>query len=580
MSIWVGRFLGNSGEVTVTWGAQDGSRTVLNSVVGYNGLNKNVVFANGEYGWKEVQIPLQTWTQTDADHFLFEVTNVVIDNAEPFYAATTNQCLIRIVDDSVINTARLFVDKDAAGASDSNAGTQAAPFLTLNKLATEMVTQNKSGYVVAAATPYEELGRVSGSDWSGWSFDRSSGGADFTDMLTVTGLDTAGNRISTAFTGAPIVDNDYQQGNIVVNDAAALYLHAANSMIFEDLELQNCRQGFLFHPQGAGFNRIYAERIESHGHVGGDNRASFRWDNSKDCVIHNCQAYRNYDNRSGNVANPYNDPNLTAGTFNGQAIYSAHNGFQSFGSDNVIVEYTDISWTGRSVYGKEQRDVDGALVQSIWVRNCNISWAGNVAYESANQGARPGAKNIGYMFNGVYKATGHVLMKDGGSSGSQADGGFIFNNSGDEIDFLADIQGYTGIRQADNIAYTANASFAGTPKVINLQTPENGSFSTFLDFSKANTLHPTAQNFFVDENGANEVELNSLATWQAVYSTNPTPATSYMSENPDEESDTTNPNMTDTANGDFSRSGTPTDSYYDGSARGAITNTITVVGNY
>lgn len=580
ISIWVGRWLGNSGAITVTWGVQDGSRTAVSSITGYNALSKTVTFADGEYGWKEVVLPLETWAQTDADHLLFEVTNVSINNAEPFYAATTNRCLVRIVDDSVINTARLFVDKDHVSASDSNAGTQAAPFLTLNKLATEMTTQNKSGYVVAAATAYEELGRVSGSDWSGWSFNRSTGGADFTDMLMVTGLNSAGNRISTAFTGAPVVNNNYQQGNIVVNDAAALYLHAANSMIFEDLELENCQQGFLFHPQGGPFLRIYAERIESHGHVGGDNRASFRWDNSKHCVIHNCRGYRNYDNRSGNVANPYNDANLTAGTFNGQAIYSAHNGVQAFGANNVIVEYSDLSWLGRPVYGKEQRNVDGTLEQSIWVRNNKISWAGNVAYESANQGARPGAKNVGYMFNGVYKATGHVFMKDGGSSGDQADGAFIFNNSGDEIDFLYHASGVTGVRAEDNIAYTANASFAGTPKVIDLMIPENGAFSTFVDSSKANTLHPTAQNFFIDENGLNEVELNSLAAWQTSYTDFPTPATSYMSEDPDEESSTTNPNMAGPANGNYTRSGTPTDSYYGGSQRGAMTNPITVIGTY
>lgn len=580
VSIWVGCHAGNSGQKTITWDMQDGSRAVTDTVSGYAGLSKTLVFADGEHGWKEIQIPLQSWTLTDWEHVVFRITNVTIDNAAPFYEATTNVVYIRIDDNSVVNTSRLFCDKDHVSASDSNAGTQAAPFATLKKLADEMVTQNKSGYVVAAATAYEELGRVSGSGWSGWSFNRTTGGANYNDFLKVDGLDTSGNRISTAFTGAPLIDNDYQDDPAENNPACGLYIHSGNSLWFSDIEMQNCRQGFLLHPQGSGFSKIIAERIESHGHVGGDNRASFRWDNSIDCLIHNCKGYRNYDNRSGNTANPYNDANLTAGTYNGESIYSAHNGFQAFGADSVVIEYSEFSWCGRGIYGKEQRDVSGSLSQSIWVRNCKFDWCGNVAYESANQGNRPGAKNAGFMFNTAYKTTGLFFAKDGGSIGDQADGAFVFNNSGDEVDYLYHIQGATGVRVVDNSLDNDNSSFGGTPKVINLMTPENGSFSTFVASSKANTLHSTAQNFFVDENGANEVQETTLGGWQTVYTDHATPATSYMSEDPEENSNTTDPGFTDAANGDFSRSGSPTDSYYGNSPRGALFDASTVVGNY
>lgn len=583
VDVWHGRFKGNSGDATVTWQIVDGSRTAVNAVSGYNALSKTISFSDGEYGWKKITVPLQTWVQTDDDHVVLEITNVTINEAspDPFYSAKNNKCLIRIIDNSVINNSRLWLDKDHPSASDTNPGTQTQPFLTANKLFDEMNTQQKKGYVVAASTPYEELRRVGQSDWSGFSFERTVGGANFSELLTLTGLNSSGQRITTPFDGtAPVFDNNYQQGSQAAHPACAMYIHSGAFLLFEDLELRNCQQGFLVNPSGTNINHIYAERIWSHGHIGGDNRAGFRWDNVSDSVIHNCKINNIYDNRNTNVSNPHNDTYLTSGTYNGQAVYSGHNGVQSFGADRMVVEYCDIEWVGRGIYGKEQRNVNGPLEQSMWVKNNQIRWAGIAAYECANQGARPGAKDVGMMFNTVYKAQYLILIKDGNASGGQADGAFVFNNSTDQVDNLYHFHGITGVRTADNLLANFNSHFTGSKKVINYGVPENPTWSTFVDFAKSNSIPAAANNFWLDQYGGNPTQKTTLAGWQSIYTDNPTPAASYMSENPEQFSDTNDPGFIDTANGDFTRAGNPMDSMFGPSPRGALIDQYTVVGCY
>lgn len=581
-TVWIGRWLGNSGGITITWDIADGSVATTTAVTGYAGLIKIVTFDDGEYGWKSIDIPLAARALPDRQHIVLRVTSVEISNAAPFYSAATNQCYVRIDNGTVVNPDRLWCNKDHSSASDSNAGTQSAPFLTLQRLADQMVSQNKSGYVVAASTPYQELRKISGAPHGGMTIYRPTGGENYNDFIYLDGLASNGARISTAFTGTPIIDNQWITSSGSWGDCP-LFIYNADSIWVCDFEMRNCANGFMTDPGGSGCSKIIAERIDSHHMIGGDNIASFRWDNSDYCVIHNCRAHHNYDNRPTSAQNPYGDSIITAGNYSGQTVYGPHNGIQAFGGNQMIVEYSDIHDVSRPVYGKEQRGPDQpsgysfALDQSIWVRNSYIHKATSSAYDPHNQGARPGAKNIGFMFNAVLDADHFVYAADGGASGGQATGAYIFNNSGYHVEGPYDIRGMTGVRAGDNILHTPNPLIGNsTPKVIDLLNAENGVDATRVESSKGNTYY----NYPALEFNIGSHQETTLAGFASVYTDHTASVSAYLTENPEASYSTADPNFVSPSTGNFARTGTPTDSFLGPSARGAKVDPQTVVGNY
>lgn len=582
VTIWIGRWEGNSGEITVNWELLDGSRTVANSVVNYAGLNRTLVIPNLSYGWHPITFQLQNWTQTDRDHIVFNVTSVTIDNGAPFYASATNQTYIRIDDQAVINSGRLWLDKDHPSASDSNPGTQSLPFATPQKLLDEMVSQNKSGYIVKAATRYETLTKKSGATWGGATINRLSGGANYNDFLCLDGLDANGNRITTPFVGLPRLDNNYQDANPGVDYNVALHIWNGSSIWLCDLELANSRMG-LMTGQSTVTQKILCERIYSHGHVHADNIGSFRMDFCHMGVIHNCKGEFNYDNRPTSVHDDfYGDPAIANGVYNGQTVYGYHNGIQAFNAEQLVVEFSNIGYCSRPCYEKQQGNATNFL-QSWLVRNNFIHHTTQSAHDVHNQGSQPGSRNAITCFNTMYKVKSLHYQKDGGAylAGWPSKGGYVFQNSAMHCDALLWNQGTEDMHVGSNIISGPSPELETiTPQIVNLQRAENGVEPTTIKFMKGNTLHnmsPAEWN--IDKDGPSEAQATSLGAWQAAY-TNIAIASLFMDEDPDEFTTTNDPGFNDPTNGDFSRPGAGNDSIYGPSLQGAIVDAYTQVGNY
>lgn len=586
VDIWIGRWMGNSGGVTVTWEALDGSLPISSMVNGYAGLDKTVTFADGEHGWLKVSIPLQSWQLVDWEYFVFRVTNVTIDNAAEFYNSAANECYICIDDKTVVNQDRLFCDKDHPSASDSNPGTSALPFLTTQKLLDEINTQQKRGYIVAAASVYEELRKKSGSSIGGTTLDRDTG-SGYDSILAIDGLNSAGER-TTNFVGRPILDNSFQKSEDPNNGTAGFYVHRGGWFWLRDIEVRNCETGVVTNTTAdfGGVSHFICERVSSHGIVGEGNIAAFRFDNSESCIMHNCEIYDTFDSRIENIANPFGNAHLTAGQYNGQNVYAGHNGFQAFGAEKTVIEFCYFHDLRRAIYAKEQRDLFG-LDQSVWVRNNHFERIVYAAYDSANQGAaqssgvtRGGAKNIAFMFNTVYRAASFVSMVDGGATSGQADGAFIFNNSGYSIDGLFGVRGVTGVRCADNIIDTPEPDIGNvTPKVVNITPAENLADDTFVDLSTSNVFAnmPSLEFNIYGSPGHQET---TLAGWQTVFTDHAAAASLHMAADPEVGSTQYDPLFVDPESGNFARSSQLQDGFLGGSVRGAVVDDSTVIGRY
>ena len=568
--IYIGRFFGNSGTLTIDWECLEGSRAIDDFVQGYAKLNKSVIFRSGEFGWKKVTIPIKQWTLNDWEHLVFRISNVSINNGESFYQDAFDIAYLQIDDGRTINPNRIFINKDHPAASDANPGTQDLPYASLQAGIDSALTAGKNIYIVPANTPYQELSRQRSTGIGGATINRTSGGADFNDFFKIDKLPGEAD---------PVIDNNHQQTSSG-HSAAPLYFREGNSIWVRNLIGQNCLTGFITNP-ARNLSKLVLQEITSTQHVSGDNLGAIRIDNLSLGLIHNCLLGECYDNRPTSAQNLYNDPVLNAGIYNGQTVYAWHAGVHGFRDVACRVEYSEIFKCARPSFHKEQDDELVPQSRSV-CNNYAYEYTGS-ASQISNQGARHGAQNSICMFNGVYQGRAIFSTADGqAASLSQADGGFVGHNSGYSVKALAGIRGVSNVRVQDNAISTVNESIRDSTLLINGQNINTPNRSTSYNSIKHNIYHNISPPgvWILDRNGPNQHIENSLAGWQRVYSDHPTQVTRYLSENPDIGSNTNNPNFADPENGDFSRPNNALDGYLGDYPIGAKFDEQTIIGRY
>lgn len=568
--IYVGRFFGNSGTITIAWECLDGSRTVDQFVDGYDDLQRSLSFQSGEFGWKKITIPIQQWTLTDWDHLVFHITSVSINNGEPFYKDEFDIAYLQIDDGVTVNPNRKFVDKDHPQASDANPGTRALPYASLQAGIDGALADGRDLYIVPASTPYQELSRQSGSGLAGATINRSSGGAGFNDFFKIDKLPGANN---------PIIDNNHQTAT-GGQSAAPLYLRDGDSIWVRNLVGQNCLAGFITNP-ALSLSKLVFQEITSTRHIAGDNLGAIRIDNVSLGLIHNCLLGECYDSRPTSARNPYNDPVLTAGTYNGRAVYAWHAGVHGFRDIACRVEYSELFRCVRASFHKEQDDQP--VLQSRSVCNNEISDCIGAVSTISNQGSRHGAQHPICVFNTVNRGVAFFTGNDGQSASlSQAEGGFIGHNSGYQMKTLVFNKGIINLRVQDNAISALNEDVGDSTNLVVGQSVGSVNRQTQFSSIKHNIYHSISPPgaWVLDRNGANELVENTFAGWQSFYSDHPVPGTQYLSENPDAGSSLANPGFADPGNGNFNRPANTVDGYLGDYPIGAKFDDETKIGPY
>lgn len=624
---------GSDGTITVNWELQDGSITAGSS--GYTAQSGAWVVTPGQVGFVGQEITINNVDLSQgAQHFIFKITSASILGGPNLLKNAFDFAYIQ-VDDGSPEAAALVVDKDHVSASDSNPGTVASPFLTIQKGITEAIAQSKRLYIRESATPYTEITRLSASDAGGPTINRTGGGS-FTDMLKIQGY--PGER--------PVIDNNYQLDSNS-SSACPLYFMDGDYVWVKNITGRNCAAGFTFAPNTAT-SHFVLENLESFGHVGGGtlgsiasagNTGGFRLDETTRTLIHNCKIHDTYDKRrTAWRGNPYGDANIsahapwtgetsysvndvrgsngnyyictTAGTsagistdqdglsgtgtgivdntcvwdyqsaaptVGGVIVYDYHAGVHGFRDDQCLIEYSELYNVNRPIFCKEQKN---AGVQARCVRNNDIHDYGNSAVDVANQGARDHAQLPLMYFNKLVEGESKFSCRYGGANGAQAANALCFSNSAYNVS-----NGFSNDQMQDmglynNILSGVNAAF-GNEKTLTSEQDAAG-YVTTIAYMDYNTYHnrvaADANRFFVDNNGANEIIFGSLTTWQTSYTDQVTVANT-LSQDPDQQTVETDPNYTNPATRDLTRTGGPVDGVH-GQEKGVHYDSSVNVGAY
>ncbi len=387
-----------------------------------------------------------------------------------------------------------YVDKDHILASNTNIGSEASPWKTIQHGINQLVIGQRL-YVKASQTPYFEPYRASGSNWGGITVNVSGTSED---PIIIEGY--PGER--------PVIDQQRGTSSLRAEDGSPDSLGAskvltgfllmnANNIVLRNFEItQTSASGVMFAPDRHNYN-VIVEDMYIHHLYGRDNTGGIRLDHADDIIVRNNVIHDTYDIRYPN-GNPYTDEQ-----------YTLHSGVHGYQPGNCIIENNLIYNVGRGVY---QKAADADLKDSNTVRKnifYNISYA---AYSLDVQGTgSPPALNARFHENIVYNASSAVRSKLA-ETAAQSTGMSIYNNTFHNIATVTSLKGQTEIEFYNNIISSSsgiNFATERTGRVI----PTNG-----VAYMDNNLYFNHANKWMLERYAPDFAEWTSISSWQSAFS--------------------------------------------------------------
>lgn len=392
-----------------------------------------------------------------------------------------------------------------------------APFATIQELI-DAVQPGDCGFVRASTSPYVELGRKSGTDYSGNTFIR--GGTSEDQRIIIAGY--PGER--------PVISAN-QQYDSVGRAVAGFFVFGGDHITIRNFQITGTTApGIYTHPQEPNTD-IIIENNYIHHIYGEENIGGVRIDKCISCIVRGNTIHDIYDTRThATTSNPItSEP------------YGMHSGVHGYYPENSIIENNHIYHVGKAIYQKEPNH-NGA--NSNEVRYNIIENVSDAAYylQNAGSGGAP-ALNAKFHHNLVRNAPIAVLAEMYEAT-TPSTGFEIHNNTLVNVNSLYMLQRVQDVDVFDNLIYNQNFKVGVKAAFIftNTQTTDKNEVA----YSDHNLLYGLSNLALIDRYTADNATYSTLAGWQTA-----TSSTSILPAGRDSSTLTQAPQFTDPDNGDY-----------------------------
>lgn len=432
--------------------------------------------------------------------------------------------------------------------SDSNNGTQGAPFATIQKLITEVEecldidndSNSKIGRVVATATPYRDTSNSVNSQFVAAGVFAKGGNSD-SERLVLEGFPN-GNR------QRPIIDQNFAALGFYIDSFTlnnTTPTEYASFITIRNFEIRNSGTGIFTDPfvnDQSGDNstdnrEIIIENNYIHHIYGADNVGGIRLDSCNLCVVRNNIIHDTYDTRNG--PSRIND-----------RPYIGHSAIHGFEPANSVIEKNiffnhqkGIFIKSSDQHGGSAHIVQNNIIHTIAESAFVIQIKGNGAY----------APEEAIFRNNVVKdASGGMALTVTGATNTGRNVLF-YNNTLIDSHGIGGVQRVQDIEVFNNIVYGSTTAWqennSALQLAINADTAStiNPNTAATFEYYDNNAYFDYTNAWVIDRNGSNEMTLNS-SEWMSFNLDN--------SGNPDQENlFDVEPNFNDAQNGDYTISG-------------------------
>lgn len=377
----------------------------------------------------------------------------------------------------------LYVDKDAAGASDSNNGHYVTnggtgPFLTIQHLV-DVIQPGQCGFVRQSTTPYYENTYRAG-DYSGITF--THGGTSSTNQIVVAGYPGEHPQIN---------QQDAAAAGGGTYGLAGFVVEAGSYITIRNFDVTNTSASGIVMDGSTSAPTTYITIEQNHVHdlpgTGNpNNRGGIRLDFCHYCTVQN--------NVIDDMGSDYGSDGV--------------NGFQPGGciiQNNLIY----------NVYlGVQLKQADEGHLDAHIVRNNIFVNIGAAAYKMQVQGAAnlAAAHNAQFYNNVVYNAQAGVWA-DLADAGEQATSLLIYNNTFINSGNIAGLSNFTGIQVYNNIYVGWQDTWASSSQGFLFDTYLPGSWKNSISYFDNNLYYDLLPQWELEMYN-NPTAYTSLASWR------------------------------------------------------------------
>lgn len=388
----------------------------------------------------------------------------------------------------------LFVDKDwhatntATGAPDGRypANGGVAPFAGIQAML-DVIEPGQCGFVRESQEPYYEIGRKSGTIFSGHTFVR--GGTSDDNRVIVAGY--PGER--------PVISSNRDldpEGRPV----AGFYILEKNYITIKNFEIRDMSSSGVMIGTSGPNRGIVVENNHIHHLFGVDNVGGVRLDWCEYCVVRNNEIHDMYGTNAGE-SNPFTDvPN------------SMHSGVHGFRPSNCIIENNLIYNVAKGVYQKEPHP-DG--LPSNEVRYNKFYNIAEFAYILQNMGAGlSAAYDVKFHHNLVVKALQGGVGTIFYEAVEPSKGLKVYNNTFVDTNSIVSIRRFHDVEIYNNIFYSSKDFDTSGQAAYVIVNPSTGLVDNKITFADNNLFYNVGAMALVDRYTPNVVKHFSVDSWQ------------------------------------------------------------------
>ncbi len=362
--------------------------------------------------------------------------------------------LVVFIYSTVLNAAIYYVDQGHPSASDSNTGTETAPWKTIQKAANTLVAGDK---VWVKAGIYTELSSAEPNTSVTALKPRNSG--------------SAGNEIVyEAFPGDIVVLDQKKSG-------IGFYIYGLSFIRVSGFEVRNTWGSALYTRNGASditFEYNYIHNIDGQT---GSNVGGIRFDQvvrptARNNTIHTIRV---------------------GGVTNGNAAC-----IHSYGMEDALIENNNLSDAYNGVYHKLSTGRIGAMIRRNVIHNVKLG-----IYYDVQGGGSPGHVNQRATQNVIYNSERGVYLRAKNASPSN-DGFYVWNNVIDTSLYGVIFDNAKNVDIYNNVIIgpLSKQAIASRSKVISINR---------IDYN----AYFNSDYFVMDQYGSSQVNYSSLSSWQS-----------------------------------------------------------------
>lgn len=434
--------------------------------------------------------------------------------------------------------------KDAIGGNpagdDSNAGTsEAVPFATIQRGHNACDTAGDQLLVRESASPYVEPYHTFGADYRGMTITAQGTATDFIHIENYPNelpeIEQGLTAITTYDVDLTTADGTYQ--------CRGIYVASGTQYVkIRGFRIKNCAEQGIFCAPSGSITGLYVEHVEVVDIYGesANNLAGIRFDNVHGGVIRNCIIHGIY-NLSGS-SNPY-----TAEPYDfDAAIHGYFAGDCKFYNNKIYHAAKGIFQKSANILGEDSHEIFRNEFHSLTEEMVSYQIQGSGSDPILNAIVR---ENTGYN-------VGHLINTDDlHTIPSQSITLLIKNNTVVNASYIGGINGVNNVDIIDNIFSGITSSEftlyarSGTTPLAKIRTMNYNTFHNVTTFKMI---------LAYNNGGGTQEEYASLTAWRTAFDDSAL-GVSQLTNNPDVNSTTTDPLITDAANGNFTLGGASPD---------------------